>query len=172
MAKHLEQQDSELQHEQVDLSESSVYGKDDTEPAMESEADLAAEAAIDRLEAITGGADSPTVYQGRLGRNFEALDASTEEEVDALHVNLMQDEALDIARNGSGRVVDDLAEEQLAQFTETGPDPEEDGGLPLAPGVRDTSSVLSRHQANVESANIESGRADGGAEDDLEDVLN
>jgi hypothetical protein len=166
MAKHLEEQGSELQHEQVDLSESSVYGKDDTEPVVDSEADLAADAAIDRLEAITGGADAPALYEGRLGRQVEALDASTEEEVDALKVNLMQDEAVDIARDGSGRLVDDVAEEQLAQFTESGPDPEEYGGLPLAPGLQDSSAVLLRHAPNVEP-----GRVDTAVEDDFEDVL-
>jgi len=161
MAKHLEQQHSEFQHEQVDLSESSVYGKDDAEPMVDSEADLATDASIDRLEGITGGAYSPALYEGRLGRQAEALDASTAEEVDALEVNLLQDESLDIARDGTGRVVDEVAEEQLAQFTETGSDTEEDGGLPLAVGRQDTGAVLLRHQQSVES-----GQADASVEDD------
>lgn len=165
MAKHLEQQHSEIQHEQVDLSESSVYGKDDSKLEVDSEADLATEASIDRLEAITGGAYDPALEEGRLARQVEALDASTEEEVDALRVNLMQDEGLDIARDGSGRLVDDVAREQLAQFTESGQDPEEDGGRPLAPGRQDTSAVLLRHAPDTMP-----GLAEVPGDDDLADV--
>jgi hypothetical protein len=165
MAKQIEQQDSGFQHEQVDLSESSVYGKDDTEPVVDAETDLTTDASIDRLEAITGGAYDPALYEGRLGREVEALDASTGEEVDALKVNLMQDEGLDLARDGSGRVVDDVAEEQVAEYTEAGPDLTDVGDLSVAPGRDDTSAVLRRHHTNRDTT-----RADAVLEGNVEDA--
>ena len=152
-------------HTEVDLSESSVYGKDEDEPVVGSADDLATDATIDRLESITGGADQPALYEGRLGRRVEAFDASTEEEVDALKVNLMQDEARDNARDGSGRIVDDVAEEQLAEFTEVGPDLEDVGVLQVSVGNDDTSAVLRRHHPNSEIA-----RADAVVEGNVEDV--
>ena len=72
----------------VDLSESSVHGK---ETELDSD-DAATADRIDRLESIIGGVDEePLVVEGKLGRQFDALDASTEEELDALKVDLVQD---------------------------------------------------------------------------------
>ena len=52
-----------------------------------SSGDYATEADLDRLETITGGADEPALYRGKLGRQVEAQDASTAEEIDALEGN-------------------------------------------------------------------------------------
>ena len=169
MTKHTQQEqktgDRKARHEEVDLTESSIYGQDDDEQEVGSVDDVATEVAIDRLEAITGGADEPAIYEGRLGRRVEALDASTAEELDALEVNLMQDDARPNSRDGSGRIVDDVAEEQLAEFTEVGPDLDEEGAMPVAPGRDDTSAVLRRHHLNTDVT-----RADAVVEGNVEDV--
>ena len=142
---------------EVDLSESSVYGDESAEPSTESSDDVATQSTIDRLEEITGRAgderelENPNLYQGRLGLNVEKLDASTDEEIDALELDLLQDDARADARDGSGRIVDDVAEERLAEYTEVGPDLDDEGALSVAPGNEDTSATLRRHQTNTDT---------------------
>jgi hypothetical protein len=127
----------------VDLSESSVYGDD-----------VATKDRIDRLEAIAGGDDKgPLVLKGKLRRQFDALDASTEEELDALQVDLVQEGDAFDARDGSGRVDDDVAEDQIAAFTEVGPMADDRGAVSVAPGRNDTSAVLRRHRPHSEAGN-------------------
>jgi len=56
--------------------------------------DVADAATIDRLEAIAGGFDEDDprlLLDPALSREADKLDASTEEEIDALRVNLVQD---------------------------------------------------------------------------------
>ncbi len=133
----------------VDLSESSIYGNEQAE--LDSD-DVATAERIDRLESITGGADDePLVLEGKLGRQFDALDAGTDEELDALELDLVQDGDPFDARDGSGRVDDDVAEEQIAAFTEVGPMADDRGGESLAPGREDTSAVIRRHRAHFEA---------------------
>jgi hypothetical protein len=155
----------------VDLSESSVYGNG--QPELDSD-DVATADRIDRLEVITGGADEePPVFEGKLGRQFDALDASTEEELDALKVDLVQDGDPFGGRDGSGRVADDVAEEQIAAFTEVGPMVDNRGGESVAPGIEDTSAVLRRHhpysEAGVASDAIVEGNIDPPLDEDLEE---
>ena len=133
----------------VDLSESSVYGNGKRELDGD---DVTTADQIDRLEMVTGGADEePLVLKGKLGREFDALDASTEEELDALELDLVQDGDLFEASDGTGRVDDDVAEEQIAGFTEVGPMAEDRGGESVAPGRDDTSGVLRRHHRHLEA---------------------
>ncbi len=147
----------------VDLSESSIYGNEQTE--LDSD-DVATAERIDRLEAITGGADEePLVLEGKLGRQFDALDAGTEEELDALQVDLSQDGDPFGERDGSGRVDDDVAEEQIAAFTEVGPMADDRGGQSVAPGRDDTSATLRRHRPHSESGD------DWDADDDPDAIL-
>ena len=101
------------EREQVDLNESSVYGEENSTPTFRKSEDVATDAALDRLEVITGGADEPAIFEGALGQKFDELDASTGEELDALEVNLMQEDERPNARDGSGLIVDDSAEERL-----------------------------------------------------------
>lgn len=138
-----------MKKEHVDLSESSIYGdaQDDA-----SDGDHAADADLARLESITGSADDPLIVEGELGEKFDALDASTEEEIDALEENLLQDDELESSRDGSGRIVDDLAEERIAKLTETGPFEGNQGAVSVSPGGDDTSSVLRKHQTKPEVA--------------------
>lgn len=150
----------------VDLSESSVYG----DAATPSD-DVATETDLDRLEAITGGAEEPELYEGSLAEEMDELDASTEEEVDALKVNLLQDDDPIAGQDGTGRVIDGVAEEQLARFTETGPLQPNLGAIPVEPGRDDTSARLRRNQPktarsghNVEEANLDEPRDEENSE--------
>jgi transcription termination/antitermination protein NusA len=149
-------------HTEVDLSESSIYGKNaDADEAPNG--DGADEATIDRLEAFTGGADEPGVYEGKLGRRMDTLDATTDEEIDALKLDLSQEDERANARDGSGRIVDDVAEEQLAEFTEVGPDLDGEGAESFTAGRDDTSATLRRHHPNTDVA-----RADAVVEGNLD----
>ena len=115
--------------------------------------DIATEATIDRLEAIAGGADEddPRLLDPKISREFDKLQAETEEEVDALRVNLVQDGASRTS-DSSGRVVDDTAEEELARFTEVGPMLADQGVVSVEPGRDDTSRVLRKHHPNIARA--------------------
>ena len=135
----------EESREKVDLNESSVYGKDLNDNAANDRGDTADDATLDRLEDLTGGADEPGIYEGALGRRIDVLDAETDEELDALEIDLLQDEPRTDTRDGTGRIVDDLAEEEIAEFTEVGPDLEDRGARSVAPSLDETSSILRRH---------------------------
>jgi hypothetical protein len=132
----------------LDLNESSVYGKDANDNPANDRGDTADDATLDRLEDLTGGAEEPGIYEGALARKLDALDAETDEEVDALELDLQQDDPRTDTREGSGRIVDELAEEELAGFTEVGPDVEDRGARSVAPSLDDTSSILRRHHPN------------------------
>lgn len=134
----------------VDLRESSVHGKD-------SGNDVATDAALDRLESITGGADDPVSFEDEeMERQAEVLDASTEEELDALEVNLTQDDQdMRNTSYGTGLIEDDVAEERLAGFTEVGPDLAGRGAVPAVPGRDDTSHVIRLRHPNGEIARAE-----------------
>jgi hypothetical protein len=159
------------QNEGVDLSESSVYGHEENNEAPAAGNDIATESLLDRLEDITGGAgEDPGLYEGELGQRVDELDASTEEEVDALKVNLLQDDALPDLRDGSGRVVDDVAEERIAEYTEVGPMQPNMGGQALEPGRDDTSAELRSHHPNTEVARSED-IVEGNIEDEPRDEM-
>ena len=114
--------------------------------------DVATEATLERLEAIAGGADEddPRLLLDRnLSREVDKLDAITEEEIDALRVDLVQDEGESHTTDSSGRVVDDVAEEEVARFTEVGPMQPDQGVVSVEPGRDDTSRVLRRHHPNT-----------------------
>ena len=114
--------------------------------------DVATEPTIERLEAIAGGADEddPRLFADRdLSRKMSELDATTEEEVDALRVDLVQDGGESHTTDSSGRVVDDAAEEEISRFTEVGPMQPDQGVVSVEPGREDTSGVLRRHHPNT-----------------------
>jgi hypothetical protein len=71
-----------------------------------------------QLEAIAGGADEDDLrlfLDPDLGREVDKLDAETEEEIDALRVDLVQDGGASHTTDNSGGVVDDMAVEDLAR---------------------------------------------------------
>lgn len=138
---------------QVDLNESSVYGNDNSDSTSNRSDDFATDTAIDRLEVITGGADEPAIAEGELGQKFDELDASTEEELDALEVNLLQEDERPNARDGSGLIVDDAAEERIARFTESDPMQSKLGAISVEPGRDDTSGILRKHYSDASIAN-------------------
>lgn len=135
----------------VDLNESSVHRENKQNRAQDA-GDVATDATVDRLEAITGGAEDPPVYGGALGREIDKLDATTDEEVDALRVDLYQDDEVAEPRDGTGLVADDLAAEHVAEFTEVGRDLPDKGVVSAVPGRDDTSEVLRSHHPNTEIA--------------------
>jgi hypothetical protein len=152
--------------EKVDLSESSVFGNDRSNPPTDRPEDLATDAELDRLEAITGGADEPLIFEGSLEQKFDELDASTEEEVDALEVNLLQEDERPNARDGSGLIVDETAEQRIARFTEADPMQSDLGAESVEPAGDDTSDVLRRHERNTSIA-----RSDAVVEENLDEPM-
>jgi len=150
----------------VNLNESSVYADDKSPLDPNQSDDLATDAELDRLETITGGADEPLIAEGELGRKLDELDASTNEELDALQVNLYQEDERPNARDGSGLIVDDAAEERIARFTESDPRESDIGAISVEPGRDDTSSVLRRHHPNTTIA-----RSDAVVEGNLDEPM-
>ena len=128
----------------VDTSHGATAGIRGLSPRLE---DAVTENQIDRLEAITGGdEEEPEAPSEELQRQFDALDASTEEELDALEVNFAQDDERGNSRDSSGRIIDDLATEEIAKDTEVGPAVDARGAESVEPGGRDTSETLRRHR--------------------------
>ena len=150
----------------VNLNESSVYAEDKSAAGSNLPDDFATDSALDRLEGITGGADEPLIAAGDLGQKFDELDASTEEELDALQVNLLQDDERPNARDGSGLIDDDAAEERIARFTEADPRESDIGAISVEPGRDDTSAVLRRHYRDTSTA-----ASDALVEDNLDEPI-
>jgi hypothetical protein len=127
---------------------SSESTNQDTGRSVPNMADAVTENQIDRLEAITGGDDEDESQppSDDLQLQFDSLDAGTDEELDALELNLMQDGVPGESRNGSGQIADDVAEEEIAKSTEVGPAAIGRGAESVEPGRQDTSQVLLRHR--------------------------
>ncbi len=152
---------------EVDLSESSVYGKDNDQQIPRS-LDMADTATTDRLEDMVGGSMTVVEAPGEstedtddvaalsqdpeLARMSDQADAETEEQLDALQLNLTQEDERPNVRDGSGMITDDLAEERLAEVTEVGAMLADEGVVPVVPGRDDTSAVLAEHHPNTDIA--------------------
>ena len=129
--------------------------------------DLERESDVERVELLSAGAENQDdIEDGDLGEQLNELAVTTEEEVDALRVNLLQDDELPNTRDGSGWVVDDVAEEQIARFTEADPMEREIGAISVEPGRDDTSRVLRRHHPNTTIA-----RSDAVVEGNLDEPM-
>jgi len=90
-----------------------------------------------------------------------AEEASLQEEEDALKVDLTQEGESDerddeTDEEGSGLVSDEVAEERIEEVTDSGPEIEDEGAEPVAPGHQDVSDKL----AEVESADLRLGDAE------------
>jgi N utilization substance protein A len=87
---------------------------------------------------------------------FEQFDASTAEELDALEVNLLQDDD-DIRDDddGTGPIEDDVARDQIEGMTEVGPDLIDKGVESVSPGREDTSATLRRLRPTTRIARAE-----------------
>jgi len=140
----------------------------DLSPQFETTADeLDNSGEVERVEVLAAGAeDSDDIEDEGLGEKLDELAATTEEEVDALRVNLLQDDEPPSTRDSTGRVVDDTAEERLAPFTEADPMQGEIGAIAVEPGRDDTSGVLCRHHPNTSVA-----RSDAVVEGNLDEPM-
>jgi hypothetical protein len=135
----------------VDLKESSTYNRDNRQTAAD-QGDAATDELLDRLEAITGGADDPPIFEGELGHKLDELEAETDEQIDALEVDLLQEDEIPEPARGSGKIVDDVSEENLTRFTEVGPDAFDRGATSVVPGRENTSRTLRSHHPDTQSA--------------------
>jgi hypothetical protein len=84
-----------------------------------------------------------------LDEDIHKLDAMTDEQLHALKVNLRQEDERPNERDGSGHVVDELAEEKVSKFTEVGPLQEDCGAVSIMAGRDNTSETLRRHYRNL-----------------------
>lgn len=129
--------------------------------------DLDNESDVERVEVLASGAESARdIEDGDIGQKLSELAATTEEEVDALKVNFLQDDYPASTRDSSGRVVDDTAEERLARFTEADPMQGDIGIVSVEPGRDDTSRILRRHHPNKTIAG-----SDAIVEDNLDEPM-
>ena len=125
------------------------------------------ESDVERVEVLASGAErSDDIDENEVGEKLSQLAASTEEEVDALRVNLLQDDEPPSTRDSSGRIVDDTAEERLARFTEADPMQGDIGVVSVDPGRDDTSRILRRHHPNTTIA-----RSDAVVEGNLDEPM-
>lgn len=91
-----------------------------------------------------------------INSEFQKLDASTDEELDALQIDLTQDDGDDMRTDdGSGIITDDVAQERIEELTEVGPDAGDRGVVNAAPCREDTSKTLRRHNRSYEAARAE-----------------
>jgi len=150
----------------TDFTHSSIQGgRDDAR-----QDDAAGSDALDRMKKVTGGAEQPAALRGETAREMARLNAETEEEVDALRVNLTQDDdSMQNPQYGTGKIVDDVARDQMAGMTEVGRELDDKGVNSVVPGRDNTSSVLrSRHpntgiarSQDVVEGNLEEPRDEG-----------
>jgi len=144
MAEQRKQNDSEIRPGQA----GNLSPDDETTTS-----DLENDSDLERVELLAAGAgDEEDIDEDDVGEKLNELAASTEEEVDALRVNLLQDDELASTRDGSGRVVDETAEDQLARFTEADSQRGDFGGESVEPGRDDTSRILREHHRNTSIA--------------------
>lgn len=158
-----------IQRADVDSSESTARGTGGSPPDIN---DAVTENQIDRLEAITGDdEDESQPISDDLQPQFNSFYASTQEELDALQVNLVQDSGPGDSRDGSGRVADDIAEEEIAKFTEVGPAVNDRGAKSVEPGRQDTSEALRRLRPVSQGGNDSDAIVEGNIDQPLDEGL-
>jgi len=94
------------------------------------------------VEAAAAGERSD---EAELRKARESEEVSLAEEEDALRLDLTQEGEEPVAQDGSGIIADDVAEEQLAEITEVGPDLDTEGAKVVTPGRQDTSRKLAEN---------------------------
>jgi len=87
-------------------------------------------------------------------------DVQAEEEIEALEQDLTQAGEERPSEDGSGLIDDELAEERLAEETETGEALEDEGAASIAPGREDTSEVLAKHHPHADNDAVVEGNLD------------
>lgn len=136
------------------MAEQQRRDTDQARPGYTSDADERNDdATLERVEVLAAGAlDQDNMEEEGLSEKLAELAVTTEEEVDALKMNLLQEDERSSARDGSVRVVDESAEERIAGFTESDPMQRDLGAASVEPGRDDTSSALRRHHPNTSIA--------------------
>lgn len=130
-------------------------------------ADPGTDGTLERVEILAAGAqENDNIEEDGLGEKLAELAVTTEEELDALKINLVQEDERSSTRDGSGRIVDDSAEERTARFTESDPMQDDLGAASVEPGRDNTSSVLRRHHPNTSVA-----RSDAIVEGNLDEPM-
>jgi N utilization substance protein A len=92
-----------------------------------------------------------------LAQAVHIADAQAAVEVDSLKQDLKQSGEDRPAEDGSGFISDEVAEERIAEVTETGPALEDEGASTVVPGREDTSQELAAHHAGAESTQADEG---------------
>lgn len=123
------------------------------EPREQTTVDAGTDSTMERVKMLVAGAEESTdIEEGGIGEKLAELEVTTEEEVDALKNNLLQEDERPDSTDGSGLVIDEAAEEQLARFTESDPREGDLGARSVEPGRDNTSAVLRRHHPNTSIA--------------------
>lgn len=129
--------------------------------------DLGTDSTIEQVEVLAAGAQrNGNIEEERLGEMLNELAVTTEEELDALRINLLQEEERPNPREGSGKIVDDSAEERVARFTEADPMQGNIGAISVEPGRDNTSAVLREHHPDSSIA-----RSDAVVEGNLDEPM-
>jgi N utilization substance protein A len=97
------------------------------------------------------GEERPVPAEPSLAEAAHIADVQAEEEIEALEQDLTQAGEDRPSEDGSGLISDELAEERLAEVTETGEALEDEGAESLDPGREDTSEVLAEHHPHADS---------------------
>jgi N utilization substance protein A len=87
-------------------------------------------------------------------------DVQAEEEIEALEQDLTQAGEERPDEDGSGIIRDELAEERLAEVSETGEALEDEGAESLDPGREDTSEILAEHHPHASNDAVLEGNTD------------
>jgi transcription termination/antitermination protein NusA len=106
------------------------------------------------------GEERPEPATPSLAEAAHIADVQAEEEIEALEQNLTQADEDRPSEDGSGLISDELAEERLAEVTETGEALEDEGAEALDPGREDTSEVLAEHHPHADSEAVGEGNLD------------
>jgi hypothetical protein len=77
------------------------------------------------------------------------------EEIDALTLDQEGEPEPPDTADGSGRLRDDVARVRVEELTESGPDLDDIGAIPEAPGEENVSKTLASHVPNYEIARSE-----------------
>jgi hypothetical protein len=104
---------------QTSDTESNPTGEQPRRQSAQTDGKDSAEELIEILAA--DAEDRDEMEADGFSQKLDELEATTDEELDSLRINLLQEDEHPNSRNGSGLVVDDAAEERLARFTEADP---------------------------------------------------
>ena len=106
------------------------------------------------------GEERPASAAPDIAEAAHIADVQAEEEIEALEQDLTQAGEERVSEDGSGLINDELAEERLAEVTETGEALEDEGAESLDPGREDTSELLAEHHPHAGNDAVGEGNLD------------